>query len=213
MGWIARAASLRGIFCGFDVSDLAPTPSAQFGRWFTFAGRVGVYMPNAMTLATASTDGRPSARMMLLKGCDEQGFVFYTNHESRKGHELAANPRAAIILHWVELHRQVRAEGTIVQLSREESTRYFHSRPRGSQVGAWASHQSTIVPSRKFLLDEFKELEKKFAGGPVPLPPHWGGFRLVPQSVEFWQGRAYRLHDRLRYERDGDTWKIVRLSP
>ena len=213
MGWIARLASVHGVVKGIRDADFAAAPDLQFQRWFRFAKRVGVYMPNAMTLATSTPDGTPSARIMLLKGWDARGLVFYTNYESRKGAELSANPRASTILHWVELHRQIRAEGMVTRLTAEESTRYFHSRPRGSQIGAWASHQSRPVASRKDLDAAYDEAEKRYAGGPVPLPPYWGGFRLSPEVVEFWQGRVHRFHDRLRYERKNGAWTIVRLSP
>jgi pyridoxamine 5'-phosphate oxidase len=167
-----------------------------------------------MTLATATRDGRPSVRTVLLKGVDGRGFVFYTNYESRKGRELDGNPRVALLLPWIAIERQVIVEGPVTRVSREESEAYFHSRPAGSQLSAWVSQQSSIISSRKVLEDAMKAVEKKYAGVPVPLPPHWGGFRVAPETVEFWQGRRNRLHDRLRYRREADGgWSIERLAP
>lgn len=198
---------------GLHEEQLALHPVDQFSRWFATAKKAGMYQANAFALATATPDGRPASRMLLLKGFDRSGFVFYTNYESRKGEELAANPRGAMLFFWSELHRQIRIEGTLERTSLAESTAYFHSRPRGSQIGAWASHQSRRLASRQELVERDKQFEQKFAGQDVPLPPYWGGLRLVPDRFEFWQGRTYRLHDRLVYERFGDDWKIERLSP
>jgi pyridoxamine 5'-phosphate oxidase len=212
MGLLAKIASLRGVLGGLSEGEVDPDPFRQFDRWFAFAKRV-VFMPNAMTLATATPDGIPSARMMLLKGAGPSGFVFYTNYQSRKGRELAANPRAAIIVHWVELQRQVRAEGAVERMTAEESLRYFHSRPRGSQIGAWASHQSEVLPSRAAFDEACRKYDAEFAGRPVPLPPYWGGFCLRPHTIEFWQGRVHRLHDRIVFQRQGEGWIRHRLSP
>ncbi|MFA6962799.1 MAG: pyridoxamine 5'-phosphate oxidase [Opitutaceae bacterium] len=199
---------------GLLEKDLARDPFRQFDRWFQEAEAAKIIEPNAMTLATATKDGRPSARTVLLKGVDGRGFVFYTNYESRKGRELAENPRASLVLPWIAIERQVIIEGTITKVSREESAAYFHSRPRASQLGAWVSQQSSIITGRAVLEDTMKALDKKHAGAEVPVPPAWGGYRLVPESVEFWQGRRSRLHDRLRYRREsGSDWIIERLAP
>lgn len=209
-------AALFGLACvarGVREADLQPDPVEMFRRWFAFARTARLHQPHAFSIATATPDGVPSSRMVLLKGFDERGFVFYTNYESRKGGELAANQKAAMLFFWSELHRQVRIEGTIARVTREESERYFHSRPRGSQLGAWASHQSRPLASRDELMRREKEFEDQYAGKEVPLPPYWGGFRLVPRTFEFWQGRAYRLHDRFVYTRMERSWPIQRLSP
>jgi pyridoxamine 5'-phosphate oxidase len=165
------------------------------------------------TLATVDAQGRPSARMVLLRGVDERGFVFYTNYTSRKGHELDANPHAALCFYWPTLDEQIRIEGTTERLLPEESDAYFNTRPRGSQLGAWASAQSQTLPTREILEEEYRATEQRFAGQPVPRPPFWGGFRLKPSSIEFWFGRPDRLHDRVRYSRDGRHWMIERLYP
>lgn len=194
--------------------DLAKDPFRQFDKWFQEAEAAKIIEPNAMTLATANRDGRPSARSVLLKAVDGRGFVFFTNYESRKGRELEVNPQAALVFAWLALERQVIVNGTVAKITREESAAYFHSRPLASQLGAWASQQSTIIASRSVLEDNLKRLEKKYAGQTVPLPPYWGGFRLNPETVEFWQGRRSRLHDRLRYRRESDgSWAVDRLSP
>jgi pyridoxamine 5'-phosphate oxidase len=199
---------------GLAEKDLARDPFRQFDKWFQEAAAAKIAEPNAMALATADKAGRPSVRVVLLKAVDGRGFVFYTNYESRKGRQIEANPWASVVFPWLALERQVIVEGPLVRTSREESEAYFHSRPQASQVGAWASQQSAIVSSRAVLEDAFKAVETKFGGQEVPVPPHWGGFRLSPESVEFWQGRRSRLHDRLRYRRGKDgNWIIERLSP
>ena len=199
---------------GLKEKDLAKDPFRQFDKWFQEAEAAKITEPNALTLATATCDGRPSARTVLLKGVDGRGFVFYTNYESRKGRELDGNPRAALVFPWVSLERQVMVNGTVIKVSREEAEAYFHSRPLASQLGAWASAQSSIIAGRSGLEENMKAVEKKYAGQIVPLPPFWGGFRVVPETVEFWQGRRSRLHDRLRYRRETDgSWIIERLSP
>ena len=199
---------------GLDEGQMDADPIRQFQAWFDAAVAAGHPEPNAMTVATATLDGAPSARMTLLKGLDERGFVFYTNYESRKGAELAANPRAALIFFWVLLERQVRVEGRVERVSGAESDTYLHSRPVGSQLGAAASPQSQVIGNRAALEQAYRALEETYAGREVPRPPHWGGFRVIPQVIEFWQGRPSRLHDRLRYTRapDGD-WRIERLAP
>jgi pyridoxamine 5'-phosphate oxidase len=194
-------------------ADVDADPVVQFGRWFERAEQAGLLEPTAMTLATATPDGRPSARMVLLRGFDERGFCFYTNYESRKGIELAANPRAALVFWWGELERQVRIEGTVSATSREESEAYFHSRPPGSQLSAAASPQSRVIEGRAILERRVAELATGSTDGKVPLPEFWGGYRLAHEVVEFWQGRPNRLHDRLRYRRVGAAWRIERLAP
>jgi pyridoxamine 5'-phosphate oxidase len=201
-----------GVLRGLREEDVASDPVEQFGAWFAYARRARIHQPHAFALATCDGD-RPSSRMLLLKGFDSRGFVFYTNYESRKGRELAANPRAAMLFFWSELHRQVRIEGALARVTREESEVYFHTRPRGSQLGAWASLQSRPLDSRETLIRREREYERQYAGQPVPLPPYWGGFRLAPERMEFWQGRRYRLHDRIVYQREGDRWTISRLFP
>jgi pyridoxamine 5'-phosphate oxidase len=193
--------------------DLDPDPYMQFQHWFVDAVARGAPQPEAMTVATADADGRPSARMVLLRGTDARGFTFFTNYASRKGRELDGNPWGAVVLHWPETARQVRATGPIVRVSDGESDEYWATRPRGSQVGAWASAQSEVVPDRAALETAVADQDARFAGAPVPRPPGWGGFRLVPDEVEFWQHRDDRLHDRLRYRRVGDGWVVERLQP
>jgi pyridoxamine 5'-phosphate oxidase len=198
----------------FDEADAKPNPIDQFRVWFDDAIAANVAEPNAMTLATVGAEGAPSARIVLLKLVDARGFTFHTNYASRKGRELAANPRAALCFHWQPLERQVRVEGTVERVSREESETYFRTRPVAAQIGAWVSQQSTPVASRAELERLHAELTQKFAGGPVPLPQFWGGLRVVPQAIEFWQGRPSRLHDRILYTRQPDgTWTRQRLSP
>ncbi|MBE7537951.1 MAG: pyridoxamine 5'-phosphate oxidase [Opitutaceae bacterium] len=200
---------------GLSEQDLAKDPFRQFDAWFQEAEAARIPEPNATVLATSTRDGRPSTRTVLLKGIDGRGFVFFSNYESRKGRELEANPFASLTFPWIAMERQVIVEGAIVRVSREESAAYFHSRPRASQLGAWVSHQSSVVPNRETLESSMKALEEKYAGAEVPLPPYWGGYRLLPDSVEFWQGRRSRLHDRLRYRREkaGGDWIVERLSP
>lgn len=209
-------ADLRKDYClaGLAEKDLARDPFRQFDKWFQEVAAAKIPEPNAMTLATATREGRASARTVLLKGVDGRGFVFYTNYQSRKGRELDAVPRATLLFPWIALERQVIAEGPVTKVSREESEAYFHSRPLASQLSAWVSQQSAIISGRKELEDAMKEVERKYAGQPVPLPPHWGGYRVAPESVEFWQGRRSRLHDRLRYRRGDDGgWIVERLAP
>jgi pyridoxamine 5'-phosphate oxidase len=198
---------------GLSEKDLARDPFRQFEKWFQEAEAAKITEPNAMTLCTSTRDGRPSARTVLLKNIDGRGFVFFSNYESRKGRELHENPNATIVFPWLALERQVIAEGTVAKVPREVSESYFHSRPRASQLAAWVSQQSSIISGRSVLEDSMKMLEAKYAGQEVPLPPHWGGWRLSPETVEFWQGRRSRLHDRLRYRRDKESWLIERLAP
>jgi pyridoxamine 5'-phosphate oxidase len=201
-----------------DESSLDPDPLRQFQRWFREAQEAGVAVPEATALATATPDGRPSARMVLLKHADERGFGFHTNYESRKGGELAANPHAALLFHWqapkqLSPGRQVRVEGWVERVAAEESEEYFRTRPPASRLAAWASPQSRPLADRAELERLFAGAEERFRGLDVPLPPHWGGFRLVPEAYEFWQHGDDRLHDRVRYERDGGDWRRVRLAP
>ena len=199
-------------FAGLRRKDLHPDPIAQFNNWFQQALSAGVLEPNAMTLATVSPDGQPSTRVVLLKGVDERGFSFYTNYESRKGRDLAQNPRASITIFWVGLERQVSVRGTCHKLSPEESEHYFKSRPVGSRLGAWVSRQSTRVEGRAWLEARLEEVTRQYGEDP-PMPPYWGGFVLKPEEVEFWQGRPNRLHDRMLYIRSGPGWNVERLSP
>jgi pyridoxamine 5'-phosphate oxidase len=206
-------ASLRRdyVAAGLAEGDLAATWHEQLARWFHEVEDLDE--PNAMVLTTATPQGRPSARTVLLKGYDERGLVFFTNRDSRKGHELAANPQATALLPWHELQRQVIVTGAVTPTGDDESDAYFASRPRDAQLGAWASQQSQVLPGRAALEASLAVVEQRYAGQPVPRPPHWGGFRLEPDVVEFWQGRTARLHDRLRFRRTGSDWVVERLAP
>jgi pyridoxamine 5'-phosphate oxidase len=194
-------------------ADLDPDPIAQFNRWLAEAVAARIKDPNAMSLATVNAAGQPSIRTVLLKGVGERGFLFFTNYGSRKAADLAANARAGLNFFWPELERQVAIEGAVQKASREEADQYFHTRPVASQLGAWASQQSQIVPSRDWLEEKFEAVAAEYAGKEVPLPDFWGGYWLAPASIEFWQGGPGRIHDRLRYLREGAGWKIDRLSP
>ena len=198
---------------GLDEADLADDPFAMFGRWFDDAQQAGLYEPNAMVAATVAADGSPASRMVLLKGVSERGFVFYTNLASRKGTELAGNDRCALLFPWHPLERQVRVDGVASALPREEVAAYFATRPRGAQLGAHASHQSRPVADRDELLAAYGEVSARFEGRDVPVPDEWGGYLVVPEAVEFWQGRPGRMHDRLVYRREVGGWRTERLAP
>jgi pyridoxamine 5'-phosphate oxidase len=201
------------IGAGLRRSVLNPDPIKQFQAWFSAAIEAQILDANAMTLATC-VDGKPSARVVLLKDFDKRGFVFFTNYASDKGRQLEENPNAALVFYWMEVERQIRIQGRVVKTSRKESAGYFHSRPAGAQLGAWASHQSQVIDGRRVLDARLEEMKQRFAEGQIPLPPHWGGYRLKPDRIEFWQGRPDRLHDRFRYtlQRDG-SWSVDRLAP
>jgi pyridoxamine 5'-phosphate oxidase len=203
----------KGVIVGLSEEGAGSDPFALFHTWFQDAIGSGIYLPESMALGTATPDGKPSVRLVLLKGYDDQGFVFFTNYESRKATELDANPEATLVFHWAILQRQVRIEGTVQRITEEESKAYYHSRARGSQIGAWASKQSQPLATRKILEDEVKRYEGEFKDGEVPLPPFWGGYRLHPRSMEFWQGKASRLHDRIKFLRNESAWDRQRLYP
>ncbi|MFP4623288.1 MAG: pyridoxamine 5'-phosphate oxidase [Gemmatimonadota bacterium] len=222
MGLRARVRTLltagQGLIKGVDEAALAregagTDPLVLFGRWFGEARDAGIYLHEAMALATATDDGWPSVRQVLLKDYGPDGFVFYTNYDSRKSEDLESNPRAALLFHWATLHRQIRIEGTVERTSREASEAYHRSRPRGSRVAAWASEQSAELESRAALEQRFRERDAEFPGEDVPLPPFWGGYRVRPERIEFWQGRANRMHDRILYRDSDEGWEVVRLSP
>lgn len=211
----ADTASLRHEYKRAKLSegDVHPNPIEQFRVWFEEAIAADLHEPNAMTVATATPEGAPSVRVVLLKSFDESGFVFHTNYEGRKGRELEGNPRCALLFYWGELERQVRIEGRAGRVSPEESDAYFRSRPRGGHLGAWASRQSQPIQSRADLETQVREVEARYEGREVPRPPFWGGYRVAPEVVEFWQGRENRLHDRLVYRRARDGWEVARLQP
>jgi pyridoxamine 5'-phosphate oxidase len=196
-----------------DPANVAADPIEQVRTWLRGAREAGIYEPEAMTVSTVGDDGRPSSRYVLLRGLDERGFSFFTNYESAKGRALALRPYAALTFGWLAVHRAVRVEGEVEKLPAEQSDAYFASRPRGAQISAWASPQSTVIGGRGELDRAMAEIEARFAGVEVPRPPHWGGFLVRPERVELWQGRLNRLHDRLRYVREGDGWRIERLAP
>jgi pyridoxamine 5'-phosphate oxidase len=200
-------------FPPLDEANVPPSPFPLFEAWVRLAEEKGLLEPTAMTLATALPDGAPSARMVLLRGMDERGFVFFTNYTSRKAGELAANPRAALLLYWGPFNRQIRVEGMVEKTTAEESDAYFRSRPFGHRLGAIASPQSQVLAERKPLEERMARLESEYAGADVPRPSWWGGYRVVPQVIEFWQAQLNRLHDRIRYRRDGEDWIIERLAP
>lgn len=209
-----NVASLRQNYTRNELieENVLKNPFSQFDKWFKEAIDAEILEPNAMCVSTVS-NGKPSSRIVLLKGFDENGFVFFTNYQSHKGIEIEQNKAVAINFFWAELERQVRIEGEIEKVSEAESVEYFHSRPVGSQIGAWVSEQSKVIPNRQVLEEKQVELENKFKDSIIPKPPHWGGYRVKPNSIEFWQGRPSRLHDRLLFTKVGDDWKIERLSP
>lgn len=203
----------KGVTVGIPPAAEDVDPIELFGFWFEAAEESGIFMPEAVALATSTADGQPSVRMVLLKGFDERGFVFFTNYESRKASEIEANPRAALCFHWAVLERQVRVTGTVSRISEEESFDYFRTRGRGSRIGAWASRQSRPLPERAELEGRVRDASERFSGDEVPLPPFWGGYRIAPEAIEFWQGKADRLHDRLVFTRADGAWTTERLYP
>jgi pyridoxamine 5'-phosphate oxidase len=217
MSLISRVRTIftfgQGVVRGLPDARPDADPLDLFRRWYAAAERSGIAHPEAMALGTATPDGVPAVRMVLLKGVDERGFTFFTNYESRKGLELRDNPRAALTFYWAVLERQVRVEGTVSRLTEEESSAYFRSRPRGSRIGAWASRQSDVLETREVLERRVREYEARFSEGEVPLPPFWGGYRVAAAHIEFWQGRVNRLHDRLLFERTATGWTSARLYP
>jgi len=200
-------------YAGLSRDDLNENPIEQFEKWFVDARDANLDNPNALSLATVNEDGSPSLRTVLLKAFDEKGFVFFTNYGSRKANDLDRNPKSAMLFHWLELDRQVKIQGNVSRISTAESLAYFTSRPRGSQIGAWTSQQSSPIGSRTLLVQAFESMKKKFAEGEIPLPDFWGGYRLEPSVIEFWQGRENRLHDRFEFRRQSDAWDIQRLQP
>jgi pyridoxamine 5'-phosphate oxidase len=212
---MTKIADLRKNYtqAGLLETDASTDPFQQFKIWFEQAVAANLLEPNAMTLATVTAEGKPSARIVLLKGFDDRGFVFYTNYNSQKGSELQQCPNAALVFLWGDLERQVRIEGKVELVDITEATAYFHSRPASSQLGAWASAQSTVIADRSVLETKLQELELEYADREIPKPAHWGGFRVIPQEIEFWQGRPSRLHDRLRYQLVDGEWRLDRLAP
>ena len=212
---MTKIADLRRNYtqAGLLESDVVANPYQQFKLWFEQAIAADILEPNAMTVATVTAEGKPSARIVLLKGFDDRGFVFYTNYNSQKGIELQNCPYAALVFLWGDLERQVRIEGKVEFVSESEATGYFHSRPASSQLGAWASEQSAIIEDRSVLEQRLQQLETQYQDREIPKPPHWGGVRVIPQEIEFWQGRPSRLHDRLRYQLVAGEWQIDRLAP
>lgn len=198
---------------GIDKDRVDPDPIAQFALWFVQAVDSGIAEPNGFSLCTVSARGRPAQRTVLMKSYDDSGFVFYTNHGSRKGRQMMENNRVSMLFPWYELHRQIQIEGEVSRIDDDQSSAYFSSRPRASQMSAWASHQSETVVSRSLLEEQFRSMERKFQDRTIPLPPFWGGYRIKPDRFEFWQGRSHRLHDRIVYRLDQGQWKIMRLSP
>ncbi len=199
---------------GLDENNITKDPFEQFEKWFTDATEAGIDLPDAMTLATATPDSIPSARMVVLRGFDPNGFCFYTDYDSQKGKELAENPHAALVFYWKELDRQVRSNGTVEKMTTDESDVYFASRPVDSQLAVWTERQSIAIPGREHLTTNFKRAEQTYSGNAIPRPPHWGGYRLIPHTFEFWQGCPSRLHDRIRYTlEENGNWEIERLSP
>ena len=198
---------------GLRKSDLDPNPFTEFGKWYEEALKADLILPNSVALATATAAGVPSARMVLLKDFDARGFVFYTNYDSRKSQEMDENPNAALLFYWASLDRQIRIAGSVQRVSREESEAYFQTRPLDSRLGAWASNQSSVIANREVLENRMKALTEEYENREVPLPPNWGGYRLAPESFEFWQSRPSRLHDRLRYSKHEGNWIIERLAP
>jgi pyridoxamine 5'-phosphate oxidase len=203
----------RGLKHGLPIATADRSPIDIFGDWFAVARDSGILHPNSMSVATVDANGAPSVRMLLLKGHDGSGFVFFTNYESRKAQEMESNPKVALCFHWAVLERQVRIEGTAERISKEESSAYFSTRPQGSRIGAWASRQSEPLDRRETLEARFDEVKEKYAGEEIPLPPFWGGYRVLPERIEFWQGRLDRLHDRLVFTRQGTGWSTQRLYP
>ena len=206
---------LRQDYCqsGLSRKDMNKDPFLQFNQWFDQAQSAGIKEPNAMSIATVSSEGEPSLRTVLLKLFDDRGFVFFTNYQSQKAKEIKANPNVAVLFPWIDLERQVRISGIAEKITTKESFAYFTSRPKGSQIGAWISPQSQLIESRDFLKSKLIEMKAKFANGKIPLPYAWGGYRIIPSKFEFWQGRSNRLHDRFVYQKRGDTWTINRLAP